>query len=406
MLYHLFEYLEQSYNLSGAGLFQYISFRALMAALFSVLFATILGKRIILLLQKQQIGETVRDLGLQGQMEKRGTPTMGGVIIIGAVVLSAILFARLDNIYIILLITSILWTGAIGFVDDYLKVLKKDKEGLRGKFKIFGQVGLGVIVGVTLLMNEGVVIREFSEDVSKDTPISEMVKGQDYQDVKSLKTTIPFMKNNEMDYHSLIPFENETVSNILYVLVVIFIITAVSNGANITDGLDGLAAGTSGIIGVSLAAFAYVSGNFIFADYLDIMYIPNTGEVAIFCFALVGACVGFLWYNTYPAQVFMGDTGSLSLGGVIAVLAIILRKELLIPVLCGVFLIENLSVLIQVGYFKYTKKKYGEGRRVFLMAPLHHHYQKKNIPEPKIVSRFWIIGILLAILTVATLKIR
>jgi len=336
-------------------------------------------------------------------MSKKGTPTMGGIIIIGAVVIPVLLFAKLENIYIILLITSILWTGLIGFLDDYIKVHKKDKEGLKGRFKIIGQIGLGVLVATVLFFHSGVKVREFSKSLPEAQYTENLTAGKDYQDVKSLRTNVPFMKNNELNYANFAP---EGYDLLLYILVVTFIITAVSNGANITDGLDGLAAGTSAIIATTLGILAYVSGNVIWANYLNIMYIPNIAEVVVFCMALVGACVGFLWFNAYPAQVFMGDTGSLSLGGVIAVLAIVIRKELLIPILCGIFLIENLSVILQVGYFKYTKRRYGEGRRIFKMAPIHHHFQKSGVPEPKIVARFWIVGILLAILTVATLKVR
>ncbi|KXX69771.1 phospho-N-acetylmuramoyl-pentapeptide-transferase [Flammeovirga sp. SJP92] len=404
MLYHLFEFLHDKYDMMGAGLFRYITFRAMVATILSMAYIGIFGKPIIQKLQKLQMGEIVRNLGLAGQMEKQGTPTMGGIIIIGAVVFPVLLVADLTNVYIQLLLTTILWTGAIGFLDDYLKRVKKNKDGLSGKFKIIGQIGLGLIVGVTLVTNSDVKVRQFSENLDKSKPIVKLKEGVDYQDVKSLETTVPFLKHNTLNYSQLL--HSETISHIAYVLLVIFIITAVSNGANITDGLDGLAAGTSAIIATALAIFAYLSGNIIFSDYLNIMYIPNSGEISIFATALVGACVGFLWYNAFPAQVFMGDTGSLALGGVIASLAIVLRKELMIPLLCGVFLIENLSVIIQVFYFKYTKKKYGEGRRIFLMAPLHHHYQKKDIPEPKIVTRFWIISILLAITTILTLKIR
>ena len=405
MLYYLFEYLDKHFDFIGAGLFRYITFRALAAASVSVLIAMIFGRRIIGYLQKLQIGETIRDLGLEGQMQKKGTPTMGGVIIILSIVVPVLLFARITNVYVILLLVSTIWTGLIGFTDDYLKVLKKDKEGLKGRFKIVGQVGLGLIVGLTLYFNQNVVVREFDREVTSSNAL-EILENQEYKDVQSTKTTIPFFKDNELDYAEIIPFLSKDLTWIVYVLVVVFIITAVSNGANITDGLDGLAAGTSAIIGTVLAVFAYISGNVIMSEYLHIMFIPNSGEVAIFCLAFVGACIGFLWYNSYPAQVFMGDTGSLCLGSIIAVLALSLRKELLIPILCGVFLIENLSVIAQVGYFKYTKRKYGEGRRILKMAPLHHHYQKSNIPEPKIVSRFWIVGILLAIVTIATLKIR
>ena len=403
MFYHLFEYLKVEYDLVGAGLFQYISFRAGMTTILSLVITIAFGKRLISYLQKKQVGEQIRDLGLDGQVEKAGTPTMGGLIIILGIVVPTLLFAQLDNVYIILLLVSTLWLGVIGFVDDYIKVFKNDKEGLRGRFKIIGQVGLGLIVGLTLYFNDQVVVREFDRDAS----VQEMLIDDHppYEDVKSTKTTIPFFKGNEADYSILNPFSDK-YTWIIYVLMVTFIITAVSNGANITDGIDGLAAGTTAIIALTLGVLAYVSGRVDFTNYLNIMYIPNSGELLVFSTALVGATVGFLWFNSFPAQVFMGDTGSLSLGGVVAVLAIVIRKELLIPILCGVFLIENLSVIIQVAWFKYTKRKYGEGRRVFLMSPLHHHYQKQGIPEPKIVTRFWIVGILLAILTLATLKIR
>lgn len=352
-------------------------------------------------MQKLQIGEEVRDLGLEGQLQKKGTPTMGGLIIILAIIVPTLLLAKLDNIYIILLIISTLWMGSIGFIDDYIKVFKKNKKGLRGRSKIIGQVGLGLIVGLTLYFHEDVVVRKFSEPVTTDTEISE----PQYEDIKSTITTIPFVKNNEADYKSISIF-GEKYTWIVYTLIVIFIVASVSNGANITDGLDGLAAGTSAIIVLTLAVLAYVSGRVDFSQYLNIMYLPNTGELVIFSVALAGACIGFIWFNTYPAQVFMGDTGSLTLGAIIAVLAIALRKELLIPILCGIFLVENLSVVLQVGYFKYTKKKYGKGKRVFLMSPLHHHYQLKGYHEAKIVTRFWVIGILLAIMTLATLKLR
>jgi phospho-N-acetylmuramoyl-pentapeptide-transferase len=403
MFYHLFEYLKVEYDLVGAGLFQYISFRAGMTTILSLVITVAFGKRLIAYLQKKQVGEKIRDLGLEGQIEKAGTPTMGGIIIILGIVVPTLLFARLDNIYIILLLVSTLWLGLIGFADDYIKVFKNNKEGLRGRTKVIGQVGLGLIVGLTLYFNDHVVIREFDRDAS----VQELLVDDHpaYEDVKSTKTTIPFFKANEADYSILNPFDDK-YTWIIYVLVVTFIITAVSNGANITDGIDGLAAGSTAIIALTLGVLAYVSGRVDFTNYLNIMYIPNSGELLVFSTALVGATVGFLWFNSFPAQVFMGDTGSLSLGGVVAVLAIVIRKELLIPILCGIFLIENLSVIIQVAYFKYTKRKYGEGRRVFLMSPLHHHYQKQGIPEPKIVTRFWIIGIMLAILTLATLKIR
>lgn len=405
MLYYLFQYLDQEFNLIGAGLFQYISFRAMLSALLSLLIAMIFGRRIINFLQKQQIGETIRDLGLAGQMAKKGTPTMGGVIIIGAIVIPTLLFARIYNVYIVLLLITTLWAGAIGFTDDYIKVFLKNKEGLQGRFKIFGQVTLGLIVGTTLYFHDKVVVRHFNDSVNTSNVITAL-KSQQYHDLKSTITTIPFSKGNEFDYFDLLPFLSHEYAWLIYIPMVVFIITAISNGANITDGIDGLAAGVSAIIGIVLAVFAYVSGNVLFANYLNIMFIPYTGELVIFCTAFVGACVGFLWYNSYPAQVFMGDTGSLTLGAIIAVLAIMVRKELMLPVLCGIFLIENLSVLVQVGYFKYTKRKYGEGRRILLMSPLHHHYQKKEIPEPKIVARFLIVGILLAIFCIATLKIR
>lgn len=404
MLYYLFEYLDQQFNLAGAGVFQYISFRAGVGIALSLLITIFFGKRFISMLQKQQMGESIRDLGLEGQMEKKGTPTMGGIIIISAIVIPTLLVARLDNIYVILLLVTTIWMGLIGFLDDYLKIKKKNKEGLSGKFKIVGQVGIGLIVGIVMVSHQDIVVRDFnSSDQAIETAV---VETQDFEDVKSTITTIPFVKNNEFNYKWLLPDFLEDYTNILYIIAVIFIVTSVSNGANITDGLDGLAAGTSAIIGITLAILAYVSGNLIFAEYLNIMYIPGSGELVIFCTAFVGACIGFLWYNSYPAQVFMGDTGSLSIGGVIAVLALVVRKELLIPVLCGIFVIENLSVIIQVSYFKYTKKKYGEGRRVFLMSPLHHHYQKKGVHETKIVTRFWTTGILLAILTLVTLKLR
>ncbi len=391
MLYHLFKYLNE-FDFPGAGLFQYISFRAGMAALLSLLITITFGKRLINMLQRFQMGESIRDLGLEGQMQKQGTPTMGGIIIISAIVIPTLLFADLNNIYTLLLIIAALWMGAIGFIDDFLKVKKKNKEGLRGKFKVIGQVGLGLIVGLVMVFNEDIVVRDFS--------------GEAFRDESTLLTTIPFVANNEFNYEWLLPSFLDDYAWVLYILVVIFIVTAVSNGANITDGVDGLAAGTCAIIGLTLAVLAYLSGNAIFSDYLNIMFIPNSGELVIFCTAFVGACIGFLWYNAYPAQVFMGDTGSLSLGGIIAVLAFVIRKEFLIPILCGILVMENLSVIIQVAYFKYTKKKYGEGRRVFLMSPLHHHYQKKGIHEAKIVARFWTVGILLGIFTLATLKIR
>lgn len=411
MLYYLFDYLDKQFDLIGAGVFKYISFRAGMAAVLSLIITIFFGKALINFLRKQQVGEDIRDLGLQGQMEKKGTPTMGGIIIIMAILIPTLLFAKLDNVYVILLIISTIWLGLIGFLDDYIKVFKKDKQGLAGRFKIIGQIGLGLIVGLTLSFNDNVVVREVNVKSAELASIEilslqEQSNKLEYKDVPSSKTTLPFVKNNEFDYSRLLPFISTDYTWLIYTLVVIVIIIAVSNGANITDGIDGLAAGTSGIIALTLAIFAYLSGRIDFSSYLNIMYIPNLSELVIFCTALVGACLGFLWYNAYPAQVFMGDTGSLTLGGVIAVIALAVRKELLIPILCGIFLIENLSVILQVSYFKYTKKKYGEGRRIFLMSPLHHHYQKLQIPEAKIVTRFWIVGILLAILTLATLKLR
>ena len=405
MLYYLFDYLDREFDLIGAGVFQYISFRAGMATLFSLLITIVFGKKLIQILQKKQVGESIRDLGLAGQMEKKGTPTMGGLIIIAAIVVPTLLFARLENIYVILLLVTTIALGAIGFLDDYIKVFRKNKAGLAGKFKVVGQILVGLIVGATLYFSDTVVVREFDEVDASRISQTEAVT-QTYTDSKSTTTTIPFVKGNELDYSKLNPTESEWVTAAIYILIVIFFVTAISNGANITDGIDGLAAGTSAIIGLTLAILAYISGNAIFSDYLNVMFIPNSGELVIFCTAFVGACVGFLWYNSYPAQVFMGDTGSLSLGGIIAVLALVLRKELLIPVFCGIFVIENLSVIIQVSYFKYTRKKYGEGRRVFKMSPLHHHYQKMDIPEAKIVTRFWIVGILLAIIALATLKLR
>lgn len=399
MLYYLFEYLENEFSLTGASVWQFISFRAGMAALISLLITITLGKWLIGILRRFQLGEEIRDLGLQGQLEKKGTPTMGGIIIIAAIVIPTMLFARLENVYIILMLITAVWMGAIGFIDDYLKKIKKNKDGLAGRFKIVGQVGIGLIVGLVLVFHDDVTVREFTyRTVNGQTFTS-------YTDVKALITTIPFIKDNELSYEILFGFLGQ-FDWILYVGLVIFVVTAVSNGANITDGLDGLAAGTSAIIALTLAIFAYISGNVTFSQYLNVMFIPNTGELVIFCTALVGACIGFLWYNAHPAQVFMGDTGSLSIGGILAVLAFIVRKELLIPVLCGIFLVELLSVIIQVSWFKYTKKKFGEGRRVFLMSPLHHHYQKKGIHETKIVARFWTIGILLAILSLVTLKLR
>ena len=403
MLYSLFDYFDRVLDIPGTGVFRYISFRAGMASLVSLVITITFGHHIINWIRNRQIGETVRDLGLEGQTQKKGTPTMGGLMMIAAILIPTLLFANLNNIYIQLLLITTVWLGLIGFLDDYIKVFRKNKDGLKGRFKIVGQIGIGIIVGATLYYNDDVVIREFSTPVSVESGV---VETPSFQDTKALKTTIPFFKNNELNYEDFLGFLGDSMTPVLYIFVAIFIITAVSNGANITDGIDGLAAGTSAIIGLTIAIFAYLSGNAIFSQYLNIMYIPNSGELVIFTAAFIGACVGFLWYNSYPAQVFMGDTGSLMLGGVIAVLALTLRKELLIPILCGIFLVENLSVMIQVAYFKYTKRKYGEGRRVFLMSPLHHHYQKKGIHESKIVTRFWIVGILLAVVTLATLKLR
>jgi|TARA_B100000405_G_scaffold222631_1_gene158329 phospho-N-acetylmuramoyl-pentapeptide-transferase len=404
MLYYLFTYLQEAFNFPGAGVFQYISFRAAMAVIVSLLISLIFGKRIISFLAKKQVGESIRDLGLEGQVEKAGTPTMGGLIIISSILVPTILFAQLDNIYVILMIITTLWMGLIGFMDDYIKVFKKDKKGLAGKFKVLGQVSLGLLVGFILYFHPDVVMREQISTIDKSAQVVVV-----QEDLKSTMTTIPFVKDNEFDYSDLLSWLGDTAQDwawLIFIPMVIFIVTAVSNGANLTDGIDGLATGTSAIIGLVLAIFAYVSGNIIFADYLNIMYIPNSGELVIFIAAFVGACVGFLWYNSYPAQVFMGDTGSLAIGGIIAVFAIAIRKELLIPIICGIFLIENLSVLIQVSYFKYTKKKFGEGKRIFLMSPLHHHYQKAGLHESKIVTRFWIVGIMLAILSFVTLKLR
>ncbi|WP_242202264.1 phospho-N-acetylmuramoyl-pentapeptide-transferase [Aestuariivivens insulae] len=413
MLYYLFEYLEKQFQFPGASLFGFITFRAAFAIILSLLISTIYGKRIIRFLLKKQMGETIRDLGLEGQQEKAGTPTMGGIIIILATLIPVFLLAKLDNIYIILLVVTTLWMGTIGFVDDYLKKFKNDKEGLKGRFKVMGQVGLGLIVGLTLFFNSDVTIKEklpeeqLQELLAENPNISPSKLFQD--EAKSTKTTIPFVKGNEFDYASLITWISPDLKKyawVIFILVSIIIITAVSNGANLTDGIDGLAAGTSAIIVLTLGIFAWVSSNIIFSDYLNIMYIPGVQEITIYIAAFVGALIGFLWYNTYPAQVFMGDTGSLTIGGIIAVIAIAVRKEWLIPVLCGIFLAENLSVIMQVGWFKYTKKKYGEGRRIFKMSPLHHHYQKSGYHESKIVTRFWIIGILLAIISLVTLKIR
>ncbi len=412
MLYYLFEYLEKHYHLSGAGLFQYISFRSALAFVFSLLISTVFGKRIIDKLRRLQVGETVRDLGLDGQVQKAGTPTMGGLIIILATVLPVLLLAKLDNIYIIILLVTTLWMGIIGFVDDYIKVFRKNKDGLKGRFKILGQVGLGVFVGLMLYFSPEVTVKEQLENqqvVQIQNTLPTTTTGLFGDAHKSLKTTVPIFKDNEFDYTALVSWMgdgSEKYAWIGFVLIVVIIITAVSNGANLTDGIDGLAAGSSAIIVMALGVFAWVSGNIIFANYLNVMYIPNSGEMTIFISAFVGGLVGFLWYNTYPAQVFMGDTGSLTIGGIIAVLAIAVRKELLIPILAGIFVAENLSVILQVGYFKYTRKKYGEGRRIFLMSPLHHHYQKKGYQESKIVVRFWIVGIMLAVISILTLKVR
>ena len=404
MLYYLFDYLHSAYDFPGSGLFQYISFRAAMAVITSLLVSLVFGGKIIRLIQRKQIGEQIRTLGLSGEEAKKGTPTMGGLIILSAILVPTLLFAKLDNIYTQIMLISTLWLGAIGFIDDYIKVFKKDKAGLAGKFKILGQVGISLIVGLVMVFHADIVVKD-EVSLSSET---ELVKTDNLAQ-KSYKTTTPFFKNNEFDYQYLTSWMGDAAKDyawILFILIVVVIITAVSNGANMTDGLDGLATGISAIIGVTLALFAYVSGNIFAADYLNIMYIPDTGELVIYMSAFVGACVGFMWYNSYPAQVFMGDTGSLALGGIIAVVAILIRKELLIPVLCGVFLVENLSVIMQVGYFKYTKNKFGEGKRIFKMAPLHHHYQKLGMHESKIVTRFWIVGIMLAVITVATLKLR
>jgi phospho-N-acetylmuramoyl-pentapeptide-transferase len=420
MFYYLFDFLDKQFNVPGAGVFHYISFRAAMALIGSLLISLVFGKRIINLLHRKQVGETVRDLGLNGQLEKKGTPTMGGLIILSAIVVPTLLFAKLHNVYIILLLLSTVWLGAIGFLDDYIKVFRKNKAGLAGKFKVLGQIGIGLIVGITLYCNDEVVVKEKifagkipTMDVVSTSEQNTQIAIYSEDATKSMKTTIPFVKNNEFDYSSLLSFLGEGYEKwawIIFIPFVIIIVTAVSNGANITDGIDGLATGTSAIIGVVLGILAYVSGNTVFADYLNIMYIPNSGELVIFIAAFVGACVGFLWYNSFPAQVFMGDTGSLALGGIIAVFAIAIRKELLIPILCGVFLVENVSVMLQVAYFKRMKKKFGieyaRENRLFKMAPLHHHYQKLGMHESKIVSRFWIIGIMLAVLTIVTLKLR
>jgi phospho-N-acetylmuramoyl-pentapeptide-transferase len=416
MFYYLFDYLDKAFDFPGAGMFQFISFRAAMSVILSLLISLVFGKSLINLLRKKQAGESVRDLGLQGQKEKQGTPTMGGLIIIAAIIIPTLLFAKLKNIYIIIVMFATLWLGIIGFIDDYIKVFRKDKKGLAGKFKIIGQVVLGVAVGATMYWHEEIVIRENNpqQNITQSLDDQEVSRTEKAlirfgEETRSTKTTIPFVKNNELDYTILIGWLGEWAKKyafLVFIPIVILIITAVSNGANLTDGIDGLATGTSSIIGATLGLLAWVSGNIIFSDYLNIMYIPNVGELTIYISAFVGAGIGFMWYNSYPAQVFMGDTGSLTLGGVIAVIAIMIRKELLIPVLCGIFLAENLSVVLQVSWFKYTKKKTGVGRRIFKMSPLHHHYQMKGYAEPKIVLRFLIIGIMLAVFTVVTLKIR
>lgn len=414
MLYYLFDWLHENWNVPGSGLFQYISFRTAMAVIVSLIITTVYGSRLIRLLHKKQVGETIRDLGLEGEKQKQGTPTMGGLIIIAGILIPTLLFAKLDNIYVIIMIVTTLWMGAIGFLDDYIKVFRKNKEGLAGRFKVIGQVGLGIIIAITMYFHPDIVVREQVINPTSEKPVEVVINPQTgetqyAENVKSTKTNIPFYKDNEFDYSkvlTVVGLDSPWATFLLFLVVVVFIVTAVSNGANITDGIDGLATGTSAIIGITLAILAYVSGNIIFSDYLNIMYIPNSGELVIFAGAFVGACTGFLWYNAYPAQVFMGDTGSLAIGGIIAAFAILIRKELLIPVLCGVFLVENLSVILQVSYFKYTKKKYGEGRRIFLMSPLHHHYQKKGYHEAKIVTRFVIVGVILAILTIVTLKVR
>ncbi len=410
MLYYLFDFLDKNFSIPGAGLFQYISFRSAIAFAISLLISTIFGRKIIDILRNLQVGESIRDLGLHGQAEKKGTPTMGGLIIILATLVPVFLLAKLENIYIIILIVTTLWMGTIGFIDDYIKIFKKNKDGLKGRFKIIGQITLGTFVGLVLFFNPDVVVKEKLAQgeviISSEQTVSSNRFGPAE---KSTKTTIPFVKNNEFDYANLIVWMGEKSKDyvwLIFVLVVIFIITAVSNGANLTDGIDGLAAGTSAIMVLALGIFAWISGNIIFSDYLNVMYIPNSGEMTIFISAFVGALVGFLWYNAYPAQVFMGDTGSLTIGAVIAVLALSVRKEFLIPILAGIFLVENLSVVLQVSYFKYTRKKLGVGKRIFLMSPLHHHYQKRGYHESKIVTRFWIVGILLAVISILTLKVR
>lgn len=417
MLYYLFSYLNK-FDIPGAGVFQYISFRSGMAIITSLIISLVFGKKIITLLQKKQIGESIRNLGLEGQMQKKGTPTMGGIIILASVFIPVLLFGDIRNVYVILMLVTTLWLGFVGFLDDYIKVYKKNKKGLRGKFKVLGQIVLGLVVGLTMYLSKDVVVRE-KVLTDKGTPVVRVVQENDdvktheefvTREVKSTKVNVPFFKNNEFDYAMLIGFlgkeTREKWAWVVVILAIIFIVIAVSNGANLTDGLDGLASGISAIIGTTLGILAYLSGNIIYADYLNIMYIPHTGELVVYMSAFIGALIGFMWYNSYPAQVFMGDTGSLAIGGIIAVFAILIRKELLIPILCGIFFVESVSVMIQVSYFKYTKKKFGEGKRIFLMAPLHHHYQKKGYPEPKIVTRFLIVAILLAVITIVTLKIR
>ena len=412
MLYHFFNFINNYIDFPGSGLFEFISFRAGMAVITSLVITLIFGGKLIDYLHKKQVGESIRDLGLEGQMEKTGTPTMGGVIIIAGIIIPTLLFAKLDNIYIQLMLIATVWLGVIGFIDDYIKVFKKNKKGLAGKFKVIGQIGVGVIIGAAMYWSDGVTIKSKTFHASEISVNSnDEYNNIDYswEETKSLKTTIPFVKNNEFDYSWLITWISSDLKKyswLVFIPIIVIIVISVSNGANITDGLDGLATGTSAIIGITLAIFAYLSGNLVFSDYLNILYIPNSSELVIFISSFVGACIGFLWYNSYPAKVFMGDTGSLALGGIIAVFAITIRKELLIPVFCGVFLIENLSVVLQVSYFKFTRKKYGEGKRIFLMSPIHHHYQKKGIHEAKIVARFWIIGILLAVLSIVTLKLR
>lgn len=413
MLYHFFNYINQNFDFPGSGLFEFISFRAGMAVITSLVITLVFGGRLIKFLQRKQVGESIRDLGLEGQMVKAGTPTMGGVIILAGIILPTTLFAKLDNIYIQLMLVATVWLGLIGFLDDYIKVFKKNKKGLAGKFKVIGQIGVGIIVGASMYWSDSVTIKSKTyyntEILAEQQESSQETKSYFWEETKSLKTTIPFVKNNEFDYSWLISWISPELSKyswLVFIPIIVIIVISVSNGANLTDGLDGLATGTSAIIGITLAIFAYLSGNLVFSDYLNILYIPNSSELVIFISSFVGACIGFLWYNSFPAKVFMGDTGSLALGGIIAVFAIAIRKELLIPVFCGVFLIENLSVVLQVSYFKYTKRKFGEGRRIFLMSPIHHHYQKKGIHEAKIVSRFWILGILLAVLSIVTLKLR